>query len=252
MSLIKSIPNSITSLNLLSGCLAVIFALSGSFKSALICIIASAVFDFFDGLAARALKAYSNIGKELDSLADMVSFGVAPAMIMLTYSRILVETNFAIFNGQGTISNFTANLMIFLPLLIAVFSALRLAKFNVDTRQTENFIGLATPSCALLCASLVYATEVYEPLATFFAVYPYTIPMIALVLSYLLVSEIPMFSFKFKNLGWKDNAARYIFVILVAVLGAVVLALGMHWCLWVVFIFTSYIVVNIITHIVKR
>ena len=114
MSLIKSIPNSITSLNLLSGCLAVIFALSGSFKSALICIIASAVFDFFDGLAARALKAYSNIGKELDSLADMVSFGVAPAMIMLTYSRILVETNFAIFNGQGTISNFTANLMIFL------------------------------------------------------------------------------------------------------------------------------------------
>ena len=111
---------------------------------------------------------------------------------------------------------------------------------------------MATPSCALLCASLVYATEVYEPLATFFAVYPYTIPMIALVLSYLLVSEIPMFSFKFKNLGWKDNAARYIFVILVAVLGAVVLALGMHWCLWVVFIFTSYIVVNIITHFVKR
>ena len=252
MSFIKSIPNSITSLNLLSGCFAIIFALSGDFKAALICIIASAVFDFFDGLAARALNAYSIIGKELDSLADMVSFGVAPAMIMLTYTKILVETNFVIFDGVGSISNFTENLMILIPLLIAVFSALRLAKFNIDTRQTENFLGLATPSCALLCASLVYSTDVYEPLAVFFAVYPYTIPMIALVLSYLLVSEIPMFSFKFKNLSWKDNAARYIFLILVAVLGITVLICSLNWSIWVVSIFASYIIVNIVAYFFKK
>lgn len=252
MSLIKSIPNSITSLNLLSGCFAIIFALSGDFKTALLCIIASAVFDFFDGLAARALKAYSEIGKELDSLADMVSFGVAPAMIMLTYSKILVQTNFVIFDGVGVVSTFTSNLMILLPLLIAVFSALRLAKFNIDTRQSENFIGLATPSCALLCGSLVYATDVYEPLAMFFAVYPYVIPMIALVLSYLLVSEIPMFSFKFKNLSWKDNAARYIFLILVALLGIMVLVMGLNWSIWVVSIFTSYIIVNVIASFFKK
>ena len=114
MGIIRHIPNTITSLNLLSGCFATIFALQGNFTTAFLCIIAGAVCDFCDGLAARALKAYSPMGKELDSLADMVTFGVAPAMIMY---RFQAEANF----------------LVYLPLLIAVFSGLRLAKFNIDT-----------------------------------------------------------------------------------------------------------------------
>ena len=148
MGIIRHIPNTITSLNLLSGCFATIFALQGNFTTAFLCIIAGAVCDFCDGLAARALKAYSPMGKELDSLADMVTFGVAPAMIMY---RFQAEANF----------------LVYLPLLIAVFSGLRLAKFNIDTRQSENFIGLATPSCALICGSLIYASEIYPALHDF-------------------------------------------------------------------------------------
>ncbi len=194
MGITRHIPNTITSLNLLSGCFATVYALNGNFKCAFLFIIAGAVFDFCDGLAARALKAYSPMGKELDSLADMVTFGVAPAMILY---RFQAESGF----------------LIYLPLLIAVFSGLRLAKFNIDTRQSENFNGLATPSCALICGSLIYAAQTYPQLAGFLTAYSYIVPMLALVLCYLLVCEIPMFSFKFKNLKWADNKVKFSFLI---------------------------------------
>lgn len=233
MGITRHIPNTITSLNLLSGCFAMVYALNSNFKCAFLFIIAGAVFDFCDGLAARALKAYSPMGKELDSLADMVTFGVAPAMILY---RFQAESGF----------------LIYLPLLIAVFSGLRLAKFNIDTRQSENFIGLATPSCALICGSLIYAAETYPQLAGFLTAYSYIVPMLALVLCYLLVCEIPMFSFKFKSLKWKDNQARFTFLGLVAILGIAILAAGLNWSLLVLAIFISYIVVNIITGIICR
>lgn len=215
-------------MNLLSGCFATIFALQGNFKTAFVCIIAGAVFDFCDGLAARALKAYSPMGKELDSLADMVTFGVAPAMIMF---RFQAEANF----------------LVYLPLLIAVFSGLRLAKFNIDTRQSENFIGLATPSCALICGSLIYASEIYPQLAAFLTAKSYIVPMISLVLCYLLVCEIPMFSFKFKSLKWADNSVRFTFLALVAILGIAIIVLGLNWSLFVLAVFTAYILVNVIS-----
>ena len=205
MRITRHIPNSITSLNLFSGCLATIFALNGNFKTAFLCIIAGAVFDFCDGLAARALKAYSPIGKELDSLADMVTFGVAPAMILY---RFQAESGF----------------LIYLPLLIAVFSGLRLAKFNIDTRQSENFIGLATP---------------------------YIVPMLALVLCYLLVCEIPMFSFKFKSLKWSDNKARFSFLAIAAAIAIAVIVAGLNWSLCVLGIFLAYILVNVLS-LMKR
>ena len=233
MGITRHIPNTITSLNLLSGCFATVYALNGNFKCAFLFIIAGAVFDFCDGLAARALKAYSPMGKELDSLADMVTFGVAPAMILY---RFQAESGF----------------LIYLPLIIAVFSGLRLAKFNIDTRQSENFIGLATPSCALICGSLIYAAETYPQLAGFLTAYSYIVPMLALVLCYLLVCEIPMFSFKFKSLKWKDNQARFTFLGLVAILGIAILAAGLNWSLLVLAIFISYIIVNIITGIICR
>jgi len=215
-------------MNLLSGCFATIFALQGNFKTAFLCIIAGAVFDFCDGLAARALKAYSPMGKELDSLADMVTFGVAPAMIMF---RFQAESNF----------------LVYLPLLIAVFSGLRLAKFNIDTRQSENFIGLATPSCALICGSLIYASEIYPALYDFLTAKSYIVPMISLVLCYLLICEIPMFSFKFKSLKWADNSARFSFLALAAILGIAVLVLDLNWSVFVLAVFTAYILVNVIS-----
>lgn len=233
MGITRHIPNTITSLNLLSGCFATVYALNGNFKCAFLFIIAGAVFDFCDGLAARTLKAYSPMGKELDSLADMVTFGVAPAMILY---RFQAESGF----------------LIYLPLLIAVFSGLRLAKFNIDTRQSENFIGLATPSCALICGSLIYAAETYPQLAGFLTAYSYIVPMLALILCYLLVCEIPMFSFKFKSLKWKNNQARFTFLGLVAILGIAILAAGLNWSLLVLAIFISYILVNIITGTICR
>lgn len=232
MRITKHIPNSITSLNLFSGCLATIFALNGNYKTAFLCIIAGAVFDFCDGLAARALKAYSPMGKELDSLADMVTFGVAPAMILY---RFQAESGF----------------LIYLPLLIAVFSGLRLAKFNIDTRQSENFIGLATPSCALICGSLVYASEIYPQLAAYLTVYAYIVPMLALVLCYLLVCEIPMFSFKFKSLKWSDNKARFSFLAIAAAIAIAVIITGLNWSICVLGIFLAYILVNILSLLKK-
>ncbi len=233
MGITKHIPNTITSLNLLSGCFAILNALNGNFKLAFLCIIAGAIGDFCDGLAARALKAYSPMGKELDSLADMVTFGVAPAMILY---RFQAESGF----------------LIYLPLLIAVFSGLRLAKFNIDERQSENFIGLATPSCALICGSLIYAAETYPQLSGYLTANAYIVPMTALVLCYLLVCEIPMFSFKFKSLKWADNKARFSFLALVAILAMATIILGLNWSLLIFAIFTAYIITNVINAILSR
>lgn len=202
MRIKKHIPNAITCLSLMSGCAATVVALEGNFTWAAVWVIIAAVFDFLDGFAARVLKAYSPMGKELDSLSDMVSFGIAPGMIVF---RLLSEAAPAL--SLGVLNPYIPYCAIVIP----VFSALRLAKFNIDDRQTTSFIGLPVPAHALFWASLGY---VLHP-----AVHPNEIVLVPAVIlaavgtSLLLVSEIPMFSMKIKSLAWKGNEYRYLLVV---------------------------------------
>lgn len=194
----KHIPNAVTCLNLLSGCIGLVLAFEGELILAGYAIVLGALFDFFDGFAARLLKAYSEIGKELDSLADVVSFGVLPAVII--YQLFLKAPQLG---GLSSYLNYSA-------FLIAVFSALRLAKFNIDERQTDNFIGLPTPANALLAASL---PQIIQNGSTFTAAYilnPYFLFIYSLGTSFLLVMEVPLLSLKFRSIRLSDNLFRYI------------------------------------------
>jgi len=197
----KHIPNAITCCNLISGCIATIFAANGFFLTALLAIIAGAVFDFFDGMAARLLHVSSPIGKELDSLADVVTFGVAPSVMLSAWVATLTPA-FA--------SSQLSRLLCFLPLLMAAFSALRLAKFNLDERQTMGFIGLPTPANALFWGSLVAVWG--SDLEAFPTITP-IILVLMLLSCYLLVSEIPMFALKFKTWGWRGNEVKWCFLL---------------------------------------
>ena len=197
----RHIPNAVTCCNLFSGCIAIVMAYQGDYVSALGFIILGAIFDFFDGLLARALQAYSPLGKELDSLADDITFGVAPSMIVFSlFKELPLPLCF------GTVATFLP----YTAFLIAVFSALRLAKFNIDTRQTSSFIGVPTPANALFWASLVVGA--HDFIVTTAHGYLFLILLIALT-SWLLVSEIPMFSLKFKNLSWRDNKVQFVFLL---------------------------------------
>ena len=206
----KYIPNTITCLNLVSGCIACVIALNNNYLWAFIFIIIGAVFDFFDGFAARLLKAYSNIGKELDSLADVVTFGVAPGMIVYVFLR-----NTALGNLPSSFIY-----LALLAFLIPVFSALRLAKFNVDDRQTSSFIGLPTPADALFWGSLIYTLpHLYLDISPLYKLIG--VILCIFLFSYLMISEIPMFSLKFKNYGWKGNESRYILIAIAIALLAI-------------------------------
>lgn len=197
-----TVPNIITLCNLLCGCFSIVASLVvGDFTLALIFILASAVCDFFDGFTARLLKQYSDIGVQLDSLADMVSFGVAPSAVMYAYAcqaSTLFELN-----------DVVAHIIVYVPFIMAAFSALRLAKFNIDETQHETFEGLPTPANALFCASFVYAA-----ISSGKAVEVEWIALISVVMAALLVSPIRMFSFKLKSFGWQQNKSLYIFLVL--------------------------------------
>ncbi len=197
----KHVPNFITCLNLFSGCAGIVYAFEGQLQNAAYAIILAAFFDFLDGMAARLLNAYSEIGKQLDSLADMVSFGVLPAVLI--YQLFLQSPQ------VGSLSiylNFSA-------FLIAVFSALRLAKFNIDERQAEYFIGLPTPANALLIASLPMILAGGNQFFTDYILNPFFLFIFTLSMSILLVTEIPLISLKFKTLKFNDNLFRYILLI---------------------------------------
>ena len=189
------IPNVITSLNLLCGALGIVFVCRGNLQTAFWLLAVASVFDFLDGFAARILNAYSPMGKELDSLADVVSFGLLPSF-MLYYTYIEAAPY---------------EWMTFLPFVLVVFSALRLAKFNIDTRQTHGFLGLPTPACALLVAAAVLYAPYSIPWSILLST-PWFIPLLSLVLSFLLVSNIPMFSLKLKGIGLKNNKVPYSFL----------------------------------------
>ena len=184
--------------NLLCGCSGLVFVAQEALPIAAYLIWVAAAFDFADGLTARALKAYSEIGKELDSLADMISFGVLPAYIM-----------FALIDARSTLS-----FLPFIAFLMAVFSALRLAKFNIDTRQSNAFIGVPTPANALLISSLPLIANHEGYLEFFRFLYnPGVLVVLTVVLSYLLIANVELLAFKFKNMAWKGNEVRYLFMV---------------------------------------
>ena len=229
MGITKHIPNTITSMNLLCGALGVIFTFQGALNIAFFLMLAAAVCDFLDGFAARLFKAYSPMGKELDSLADLISFGLLPSLML---HRRLVE---------GGMTGFVT----YIPLIICVFSALRLAKFNVDDRQSENFLGLPTPACAMWCGSLIYAADhgVMSMANTLHDTY--LIPIASVVLALLLVSEIPMFSFKIKKAS-ESNRIRLWFLAIVALFAIATLVLKINWSYIILLTFTAYIVLNLL------
>ncbi len=195
----------VTCCNLISGCIATVFAICGVPEIALLFIILGAVFDFFDGMTARLLHVSSEIGKELDSLADDITFGVAPASILFWYLNVIDYPSFL-----EELRDFIP----FVAFIISAFSALRLAKFNLDTRQTTSFIGLPTPANALFWGSLVVGFGEQMAYSTL------TLPILLIgvfVSSWLLVAEIPMFALKFKQWGFKGNEIKYCFIVFSAV-----------------------------------
>ena len=212
----KHLPNALTCLNLLCGCLALSCIFSGSLVTAAVFVAVAAVADFFDGFVARALRVSSPIGKDLDSLADMVSFGVVPGAVMY---RLMLETlsagqqglQFMVGVGVG-VGNWLVSVVIYFPFLISIFSALRLAKFNNDTRQTNSFIGLPTPACTLVVASLPLILAYDDFGLSRIILNPWLLLGLTVLLSGLLVAELPLFALKFKNLRWRGNRRRFIFV----------------------------------------
>ena len=206
MSIAKYIPNSITSMNLLCGVLATAAALTAEddLRLPAVLIIAGAVFDFFDGFVARTLHVSSAIGKELDSLADNISFGLAPAAMYSAYVRHYLTGAYATPLSQMSTADAALSLA---PLILAVFAGLRLAKFNIDTRQSENFLGLTTTATGLFTASLLWMQPDFPDLFHQFLSPAVVIVMVA-VFSALLVSEIPMFSLKVKHWQLAGNELR--------------------------------------------
>lgn len=204
----KHIPNAITCLNLFAGCLALYFAFHDKLVYTAYFVGIAAVLDFLDGMVARVLHAYSEIGKQLDSLADMVSFGVVPGTVM-----------FMLLQKSGdTILGFPAEQAAFFGFLITIFSALRLAKFNIDTRQTTSFIGLPTPACTIFVVSLPLILANGSLMHYEIILNPLLLIALTIVLSFLLIAELPLFALKFSNLTWKDNSLRFVFLFLSLVL----------------------------------
>ena len=216
----KHIPNIITCCNLLCGAVAIVCAFAGAYASAFLFILLGACFDFGDGATARKLGVSGPMGVELDSLADDITFGLAPALILFRF----------LFPAIGWWA--------LIALLMAAFSAVRLAKFNIDSRQHENFIGLATPANAIFWASIATLPlfpHMHEAVVTPGEPYveialPWVLLVLSLVSCWLMVSEISFFSLKFKSLGWSENRWRYIFlggcVLIIAFCVAIALQMG--------------------------
>lgn len=251
MKITKHIPNLITCLNLFCGILACIAALRGDATTTFGLLVLAALFDFCDGLMARLLNAYSPMGKELDSLADLISFGLAPGF--LTFSLLQHIT------AASSHSLVTAYVP-YIAFMIPVFSALRLAKFNIDDRQTNSFIGMPTPANAMFWVSFALSVSISAHMVSYKNVFivgfvndwyrwigsgPHwsIIAVLVILFSLLLVSEISMFSLKFKSMKWSDNQSTYLFMILSAVLIVLFGAFG------ITLVIASYILFSLFTHL---
>lgn len=195
----KHIPNAVTCANLFSGCIGVVFAFNGELEIAAYFVLLSGLFDFFDGMVARLLNVKSEIGKQLDSLADMVSFGFLPGVVMFQLLKI---------------SDNNSEYLPYLGFFITVFSALRLAKFNIDERQTEDFIGLNTPMNTLFIVSLPFIAYDYPEIINS----SITLMAIVAITCYLLVSEIKIFSFKLSDTSWAKNKYKFVFLMISLIL----------------------------------
>lgn len=197
MNIKAQIPNLLTLLNLLFGVIGIIWVLNGNILSGAYFVLIAAVFDFLDGLVARLLKVQSDIGKELDSLADMVSFGVLPGLILYMMTKNHTEPN---------------SYLPYLTLIVPMLSAYRLAKFNLDTRQSDRFIGLPTPANALFLSTLPYLALQWPILEQWLSL-PIVLIILAWVFAILLVAEIPLIALKFKSLSFSKNIFRYILIL---------------------------------------
>lgn len=238
MALRKYIPDLITAMNVVCGLVGVVFALQSRLDIAFYCMLAAAVFDFLDGFAARLLGAYSDFGKELDSLCDLISFGFLPALMLCN----LMQTY-----------RFDGSWICWLPFLLTVFSALRLAKFNVDERQTDGFLGLPTPASALLCGALCcYCCHTPLEFLSTWVSGPVFIPLLTLCLCALLVCEVPMFSVKLhpddSRSLWVKRLTMVAFFVAAALF---CLVAGHHWSLAVVLGFLFYILNNLVYALFK-
>ena len=200
MNLKAQLPNFITLLNLLSGVLGILWVLEGQPLYGAYFAILSATFDFFDGFAARLLKVQSDMGKELDSLADVVSFGVLPGILLYSLTKSQTEASY----------------LPYFTLIIPMLSAYRLAKFNLDTRQSDRFIGLPTPANALLLTTIPYLAARWPELSPWLSS-PIALVVIAWLTSLLLVAELPLIALKFKNSSFRDNSFRYALLVIGAV-----------------------------------
>jgi len=232
MSVKKHIPNTITCCNLISGCISIYLTLNGLHFAAALMVFAAAIFDFFDGFAARMLDAKSPIGGDLDSLSDVVSFGVAPSFILAHYMKSMgVEWMLG-----------SVNVFVFLAFILAAFAAVRLAKFNIDTRQTSSFLGLPVPAVGLFIASLsIMMMRINENgLLMEIVNNPYFFIVMILVFSWLMISEVPFFSFKIKTLKFSENRLRYVLVIFAVASFAI-----FQWVA-LPFIFLFYILLSVI------
>lgn len=229
MEIKKHIPNTITCCNLLSGATAVFMAAMGNYKTAFFLILLGAFFDFFDGMSARLLHVSSGIGKELDSLADDITFGMAPATMLVKF--IFPALSWWALAGY----------------LMAAFSAVRLAKFNLDERQTTSFIGIPTPANAIFWGSLICSM----PNETATLSIGCILLAISLVSSWLMVCEIPFFSFKFHDLHWKNNEKAYTFLIGCIVL-VVFSAITCSWWILGAAAIMWYILLNLLFKIIKK
>ncbi len=229
----KHIPNLLTLLNLASGFISIIFILNGYILVSVWILIGALVFDFADGLAARLLNAYSELGKQLDSLADMVSFGVAPGLLM--YNLILNASG-----AEGVVSY-----IIWTPLIIPVLSGLRLGIFNIDTEQTDSFRGLPTPANAMFIFSLILAGNYSESqMIESFISSRWVLAFFTIIFSILMVTRIPMFSFKIRSMKFKGNELRIVFIAscILLIAGAGVAALPLIIILYITVSITHSII----------
>jgi len=214
----KHIPNLITSLNLAIGCIGIFYVLTESRTEAIYFVILAGLFDFMDGFAARLLKVKSEIGKQLDSLADLISFGIRHALFLLVWMQ-------------------ESTPYYWIAIVVAVFSALRLAKFNVDDSQTDSFVGLPTPANAIMITSLVFLP---------FELYWYTLISICILSAVLLVSPVRLLSLKFSSFSWKENEPRWILIF-----GSLALILVFQWTL-LPFLIPFYLVVSILSNVLTK
>ena len=230
----RHIPNGISVLNLLSGAASVVFSINGNFYLAGLFILIAGAFDFMDGLVARMLKAYSAIGKELDSLADIVSFGFAPALMLHIYLKKLLLQNYL--TADILYISLPEMFLIFSPFLLLIFSAIRLARFNIRSSTHEGFSGLPTPACAIFFASAIlsFGTSWFNEIS----IYAWHWVILIIVFAFLMIMPFRMFSLKFRHWRWKGNENRYIIIGISAILLVTLQSLGISLAI-IAYIFLS-------------